>query len=125
VALNSWCYTEGNDYRPSADLIRDLVDIVSKNGCLLLNVGPKADGTIPDEDARILTEIGDWLRVNGEAIYDTGVWRLSGEGPTKVEEGQFTDAQEKVFTTKDIRFTMKGENIYAASFSGPGTARCA
>ena len=75
TALNSWCYTENNKFRPATDLICDLVDIVSKNGRLLLNVGPKADGTFSEEDTKILKEIGAWLKVNGEAIYDTKVWR--------------------------------------------------
>lgn len=69
VAQNSWCYTEGNPYRSAADILCDLVDIVSKNGCLLLNIGPKADGTIPEEDRKILLEIGQWMKVNGEAVY--------------------------------------------------------
>ncbi|MUT65351.1 alpha-L-fucosidase [Paenibacillus sp. NEAU-GSW1] len=113
VAKNSWCYTEGNDYKTSGEIIRDLVDIVSKNGNLLLNVGPKADGTIPEEDRRILLEIGEWLRLNGEAIYSASYWRTFGEGPTKVSEGQFTDGEMKLFTSEDIRFTAKGGSLYA------------
>ena len=113
VALNSWCYTENNQYRPAADIICDLVDIVSKNGNLLLNVGPKADGTIPEEDAKILLEIGEWLNTNGEAIYGAGVWRKYGEGPTQVVEGQFSDGIKKEFTSQDIRYTLNGSNLYA------------
>ena len=69
VAKNSWCYTEENVYKSSVQILQDLVDIVSKNGRMMLNIGPKADGTIPEEDKRILLEIGDWLRTNGKAIY--------------------------------------------------------
>ncbi len=113
VAKNSWCYTENNDYKTAGELIRDLVDIVSKNGNLLLNIGPMADGTIPSEDRDILLTIGEWLNINGEAIYDTTYWRVFGEGPTEVEEGQFTDTKMKLFTSEDIRFTVKGSTLYA------------
>ncbi len=118
IALNSWCYTENNNFRPAVDLIRDLVDIVSKNGNLLLNVGPKADGTISDEDRNVLLEIGEWMSRNGEAIYGTNVWRKFGEGPTKVVEGQFSDGIKKEFTSDDIRYTCKGSNIYAIVMKG-------
>lgn len=107
VAKNSWGYTEGNDYKRPGDLIGDLVDIVSKNGALLLNIGPRADGTIPDEDRDLLLAIGDWLRVNGEAIYGTRPWRIYGEGPTAVIEGPFADTKREAFTARDIRFTQQ------------------
>ena len=119
IARNSWCWTEGNQFKSAKGLICDLVDIVAKNGTLLLNVGPKPDGTISEEDTAVLTEIGNWMAVNSEAIYDTKVWRKYGEGPTKVKEGQFTDGVEKVFTPEDIRFTVKGENLYCTVLSWP------
>ncbi len=113
VAKNSWGYTEGNEYKTSAQIVRDLVDIVSKNGRLLLNIGPRADGTIPEEDRRILLEIGGWMRTNGEAIRGCGMWRVSAEGPTEITEGQFADSEAKGYTHEDIRFTVNGGNIYA------------
>ena len=113
IALNSWCYTENNQFRPAADILCDLVDIVSKNGCLLLNVGPKADGTISQEDREILLKIGDWMKVNGEAVYGTKVWRKYGEGPTKIVEGQFSDGIKKNFTPEDFRFTTAKGKLYA------------
>ena len=119
VARNSWCYTENNQYKTAREIICDLVDIVSKNGCLLLNIGPKADGSIPEEDKSILMEIGEWLKINGEAIYGSRVWRLAGEGPTQIAEGQFTDGKSKAFTPEDIRFTVKGSSIYATVLDFP------
>lgn len=117
VAKNSWCYTEGNTYKTPTSIIGDLVDVVSKNGALLLNIGPKADGTIPDEDARILIEIGRWLDVNGDAIYGTRPWKVFGEGPTRVPEGGFTDTLRTDFTERDFRFTARGrDTLYVIGF---------
>lgn len=113
IAKNSWCYTKNNDYKSAREIVCDLVDIVSKNGTLLLNVGPKADGTFSKEDMDVLLSIGKWLEVNGEAIYGSKTWRKAGEGPTKIKEGQFCDGETKQFTSKDIRFTVKGSCIYA------------
>lgn len=119
VARNSWCYTEGNSYKSVREILCDFVDIVSKNGRLLLNIGPESDGTIPDEDKHILTEIGKWLNTNGEAIKGAKAWRKFGEGPTEIKEGQFTDGEAKKFTCEDIRFTANHGNIYAAVMKYP------
>ncbi|WP_058308537.1 alpha-L-fucosidase [Gracilibacillus massiliensis] len=119
VAKNSWCYTENNDYKTAKEIICDLVDIVSKNGTLLLNIGPKANGMVPEEDKKILLEIGKWLKINGEAIYGSKVWRKSEEGPTMIEEGQFTDSKSKSFTSEDIRFTVNGSCLYATVLEFP------
>ncbi len=112
IALNSWGYTENNVYRSASDILCDLVDIVSKNGRLLLNVGPRADGLISEEETKILRQIGDWLTVNGEAIYGSKPWRVFGEGPTQIVEGQFSDGIKKNFTSQDFRFTIKGGKLY-------------
>ena len=119
VAKNSWGYTKNNDYKDSVEIIQDLVDVVSKNGALLLNIGPKADGTIPKEDENILKEIGNWLKINGEAIYNTVYWKTFGEGPTEVPEGHFTDTQRKEYTPQDIRFTARANYIYATVMKWP------
>lgn len=113
VAKNSWCYTENNIYKKPNEIVCDLVDIVSKNGRMLLNVGPKADGSIPEQDRNILLEIGRWLKTNGEAIYGSQIWRYAAEGPTRIREGQFADGEEKNYTSKDIRFTIGNGFLYA------------
>lgn len=119
VARNSWCYTDTLDYKSSYEIICTLIDVVSKNGNLLLNVGPKADGTIPEGDRAILLDLKAWMQVNAEAIKGAKVWRKSSEGPTVMEEGQFQDRQEKQFTSKDYRFTVNHGNIYAVALKCP------
>ncbi|SHF90184.1 alpha-L-fucosidase, partial [Caldanaerobius fijiensis DSM 17918] len=123
VSKNSWGYIKNHDYKTPNDIICDLVDIVSKNGSLLLNIGPKPDGTIPEPEQEILMEIGGWLKVNGEAIYGTRPWKIFGEGPTKVAEGAFTDTHRSAFTSEDIRFTTKGDTLYAIVLKWPENGR--
>jgi alpha-L-fucosidase len=119
VAKNSWGYVKGLEYKTPTSVIHDLIDIVAKNGALLLNIGPRADGTIPEADRDILLEIGRWLRTNGAAIYETRPWKTFGEGPTQVMEGSFTDTKRKPFTASDIRFTTRGETLYAIALGWP------
>lgn len=113
VAKNSWGYTENNDFKDPVDIVCDIIDIVSKNGCMLLNIGPKSDGTITEEDKSVLLEIGKWLKTNGESIYDTTYWQVFGEGPTEVKDGAFTDTNRQPFTSEDIRYTYKAPYVYA------------
>lgn len=119
ISIRSWGYIENDEFRTPDSLVDDLVDIVSKNGVLLLNVGPKADGTIPEQAQSILLEIGKWLKVNGDAIYGTRPWKVFGEGPTEVAEGAFSERDNKVFTPQDIRFTRKGDTVYAIALAWP------
>ncbi len=119
----SWGYTTTNQFKDSRDIIRDLVDIVSKNGCLLLNIGPKPDGTITDEEKSVLLEIGKWLKINGEAIYGTHIWRTAAEGPTKMREGMFSDNGSYDYTPEDFRFTAKGGSLYATCLCYPSDGK--
>lgn len=119
VGSNSWGYVENWKSKTPTKIIHDLVDIVSKNGCLLLNVGPKADGTIPEDQAEVLLEIGRWLDQNGEAIFETRPWIKFGEGPTEVVEGRMAEFKAKSFTAQDIRFTRKGDTVYAIALGWP------
>ena len=107
VSIKSWGYIDNDTFRSPESLVHQLVDIVSKNGALLLNVGPKSDGTIPEQAKNVLLAMGRWLSVNGEAIYGTRPWKISGEGPTKVVGGTFHDTATKPYTSQDIRFTTR------------------
>ena len=120
VARNSWCYTDSLDYKSGNEIICTLIDVASKGGNLLLNVGPKADGTIPDGDRKILEELAAWMAVNGEAINGSKCWRKCQEGPTHAAEGQFQDSAEVPYTSADYRFTASGDAIYAICLKCPG-----
>lgn len=120
VSKNSWGYITQQEYKTPGSLVQDLIDIVSKNGALLLNIGPRPDGTIPEPEQEMLREIGRWLAVNGEAIYGTRPWKVFGEGPTEIREGSFTDTERAEFTGQDIRFTIRGGTLYAIALAWPG-----
>jgi alpha-L-fucosidase len=119
ISEKSWGFIQNDTFRSPESLILELVDIVSKNGALLLNVGPRADGTIPEQAQRILLDMGRWLSVNGEAIYSTRPWKIYGEGPTKVTGGAFHDTSNQQYSSSDIRFTTKGKTLYAIALAWP------
>ncbi|KPL14494.1 MAG: alpha-L-fucosidase [Bacteroides sp. SM23_62] len=113
VDWSSWCDVQEPDYKTTDRLIDFLVDVVSKNGCFLLNITPTAAGEIPEPVQQRLLEMGQWLELNGEAIYATRPWKVFGEGPTRVIEGHLNERQNPDNTAEDIRFTKKGNSLYA------------
>ncbi|MBT3296832.1 MAG: hypothetical protein HN919_07125 [Verrucomicrobia bacterium] len=125
VPRGNWAYSASAAFKSPERLIHNLVDRVSKNGQLLLNVGPRADGTIPEGAQRVLKKMGEWLRINGDAIYDTRPWYTAGEGPTKSavdmsHGGHFNETGEPRYCAHDIRFTTAENAIYATCLGIPG-----
>lgn len=122
ISMGSWCYTDNLQIKTTADILHVLIDIVSKNGVLLLNISPMANGSIPENQQKILLEIGVWLKKYGESIYSTRPWYTFGEGPTKEPEGSFENHEKflKVkYSWKDARYTTKGNVIYATILGWP------
>jgi alpha-L-fucosidase len=119
VSNKSWGYINDDTFKSPEFVVHQLIDIVSKNGNLLLNIGPKSDGTIPDQVQQVLLGVGAWLNVNGEAIYGTRPWRMYGEGPTKAAAGAFHDTDVTKYTSDDFRFTTKGGALYVIGLSWP------
>lgn len=122
ISIHSWGYVEHDEYRTATSLIHQLIDTVSKNGNLLLNVGPKSDGSIPDEARAVLLEMGAWLSLNGEAIYGSRPFAVFGEGPTKDPKNSTEkNSDVQTYTARDIRFTTSrdGRTLYAVALGWP------
>lgn len=126
---HDWFSIHGQALRLSAaQVVATLIDIVSKNGNLMLNVGLRPDGTLPDDQRDALQEIGAWLAVNGEAIFDTRPWKVFGEGPTNIVEvdrelgyGHFNEAALD-YTADDVRFTTRCDRLFALCLGSPGSS---
>ena len=112
-----WFYSDNYRYKTTDEVVSMMADIVSKNGNLLLNIVLYADGSLPPESELLLAELAPWMKVNAEAIHGTRPWKIFGEGPTKTVPGAFSEAAG--YTARDIRFTTKGEALYAITLAEP------
>lgn len=123
TTTGSWSYTEELDIKSSKEIIHTLIDIVSKNGQLLLNISPKASGVIPQAQRDSLLGVGKWLRANSEAIYGTRPYKIYGEGPKRLQSsGHFVEMSSE-YNEENIRFTVKGNNIFAIQMGWPGSRK--
>jgi alpha-L-fucosidase len=119
IDWNSWCHVQNPSYKSADRIVDQMVDIVSKNGSLLLDVTPTAEGVMPEPVVERLLAIGKWLEVNGEAIEGTRPWKLFGEGPTQIKAGMFGEEKTPDFGAQDIRFTCRGKALYAITLDWP------
>jgi len=121
---NTWGYKSyDNDWKSFPEVLYWIVEIASKGGNYLLNIGPKGDGTVPAESVSLLHDVGDWMKVNGEAIYGTMKWTTQREGSTQMNVKSTTQRAKEgfnlKFTSEDFWFTQKEKNIYAISITTP------
>ncbi|HXR08795.1 MAG TPA: alpha-L-fucosidase [Candidatus Acidoferrum sp.] len=117
TSIGDWFYNKNWKYRPVSWTVHMLADIVSKNGNLLLNIVQRPDGTLDPEVETMLHQLADWTKVNGEAIYGTRPWLVYGEGAARARGGSF--GEDTGYTAKDIRFTTKGNTLYAIALGWP------
>ena len=126
TCVGDWYYDvrlfEQHRYKSATLVLQMLADIVSKNGNLLLNLPPRPDGTLDDDELKILDELAQWMPVNGEAIFGTRPWKVFGEGPSRVNSGGFNEGKLR-YTARDIRFTTSGRTLYALALGWPDDRR--
>jgi alpha-L-fucosidase len=132
TCIGGWHYDRGlyerNGYKTPATVVQTLVDIVSKNGNLMLNIPVRGDGSIDEKERSIVEQIGQWMKVNSESIYGTRPWKIFGEGPAqqnsaKLDGPGFNEGKGKTFTHEDIRFATKENVLYATAMGWPGNGK--
>ena len=121
TSIGDWFYDRNYKFRPVSWVIQMLVDNVSKNGNLLLNVVQRPDGSLDAEVEKLLADLADWNAIHGEAIFGSRPWLVYGEGPKKAKKGAFNE--DYVYSAKDIRFTTKGPTLYAIALGVPKDGR--
>ncbi len=132
TCIGNWHYQrelyEKKGYKSARSVVHMLVDVVSKNGNLLLSVPVRGNGTIDEQERAIVEEIGNWMALNGEGIYDTRPWSVFGEGPgmekaAPLSAQGFNEGKNQPFTPADIRFTTKGSAVYAFVMAWPADGK--
>ena len=123
TCIGDWHYNRERflqkSYMPAAAVVHRLCDVVAKNGCLLLSIPVRGDGSIDEEERKIVEGITSWTQRYGEVIFASRPWKLSGEGPTQVEVGHLNEGKAKAFEAADIRFTTKGPTLFAMTLGKP------
>ena len=122
LSNQSWSYVKGQTYKDPALVIRNFIDVISKNGVVLLNISPRADGSIPPEQVEVLEKMGAWLKANGEAVYGTRPRSEFGFGSAKAEEGKYGGQTATVqYGPGDVRFTEAKDHsaIYVHFLGAP------
>jgi len=130
TCIGNWHYDrelyERKGYKSAKQVVQRLMDVVSKNGNLLLSIPQRGDGSIDDEEEKILADMARWMKINREAVFASRPWRRFGEGPTKAAEGMQSEGKAAAFTAADIRFTTRKGKLYAAMLDWPdGTSAIA
>jgi alpha-L-fucosidase len=120
TCIGNWHYYRGIKYRTADSVIREFVDIVSKNGNLLLNIPVRGDGSIDEDERKFLAELTKWMDVNSESIYGTRPWRVYGEGETDSAGELVNNGRDRLYTGSDIRFVSKDGVLYATLLAWPG-----
>lgn len=121
TCIGSWHYQRGIRYKSVDQVVRMLLDIVSKNGCLLLSVPLRGDGTIDADEEAFLEGLAAWMSTNGEGIFGTRPWHVYGEGPTNAQGGMFNERSIE-YTSDDMRFTTKDGALYVYLLAKPVSA---
>jgi alpha-L-fucosidase len=119
TCIGQWFYWEGFDYKTPKDVVHRFVDIVSKNGNMLLSMPQLPDGTLDSREESILGDFTAWTAIHGSAIFGSRPWKIYGEGPTNVPTGQMSERNMKPFTPEDLRFTTQGDKLYCFCLGWP------
>jgi alpha-L-fucosidase len=128
TCIGNWHYDRGvydrKSYKSAKTVIHSLIDVVSKNGNLMLNIPVRGDGSIDELERAIVNEIGIWMKANGDSIYGTRPWKIFGEGPQQASAGElkaqgFNEGKGKQYSSEDIRFVQKGKKLFATVMDWP------